>query len=551
MPIKTSKPKCTVHRESLSHWLLPVGSDKTTSSESLEPRFRFLIPGSNKVRVVRGLLSTFESTSLIQATESLGFSTPTAFDQSVRVCERRHTIDLGMSDAIMARLKSYLPEIVYIDGVRWRLKRFTHHWRYIKYLTKGHFVPHYDGAKMLRYPTPSISVFTVQIYLNDDFTGGNTRFYSDYEPVRYASHDIPIGEVKKFKPSSSPTHEVKPETGSALIFDHVSNVLHDGAEVKSGVKYIMRGDVLYEVFEEDVPQLLHNVSNLEPDLLNWCPETAIKYGTRNHVGEVWLCDCADDGHGSGIHHCEAFSYADEYISKEDSNEEKEEVRPASTAEALNDLHDNELPDKDGQSLIYILVSGKRASGKDYITNLIYDSLIAKGISVHRTALGHINKRSYAASIGIDAMRLENDREFKESHRIAMVAHHTARNAQDPEGCLKEVKSNAKQANAEVLLLSDIRTLQDLHWFKQQPGEVVLLRITASDETRKSRGWNPCPKKDSLHTETELDSFFNWTACWDNSDFSPESTQLLHEWIEYTVIPRIPLSKLRCGAAFRP
>lgn len=201
-----------------------------------------------------------------------------------------------------------------------------------------------------------------------------------------------------------------------------------------------------------------------------------------------------------------------------------------------------------QSLIYILVSGKRASGKDYITNLLYNFLIAKGISVYRTALGHINKRSYAASIGIDAMRLENDREFKESHRIAMIAHHTARNAQDPERCLKEVKSNAKQANAEVLLLSDIRTLQDLHWFKQQPGEVVLLRITASDETRKSRGWNPCPKKDSLHTETELDSFFNWTACWDNSDFSAESTQLLHEstqllheWIEYTVIPRIPLS----------
>ncbi len=215
------------------------------------------------------------------------------------------------------------------------------------------------------------------------------------------------------------------------------------------------------------------------------------------------------------------------------------------------MHDNDLHDNDGQSLIYILVSGKRASGKDYITNLIYNSLTAKGISVHRTALGHINKRSYAASMGIDAIRLENDREFKESHRIAMVAHHTARNAQDPEGCLKEVKFNAIQANAEVLLLSDIRTLQDLHWFKQQPGEVVLLRITASDETRKSRGWNPCPRKDSLHTETELDSFFNWTACWDNSDFSPESTQLLHKWIEYTVIPRIPLSKLRCGAAFRP
>lgn len=539
MPIQTFQPKYIVHRESLSHLLLPVSHERTTSSESLEPRFSFLISGSNKVRVVRGLLSAFETTNLIQATESLGFSSPTAFDSLVRSCQRLHTVDMAMSEAIMSRLKSYLPEIVHIDGVRWRLKRFTHHWRYIKYFPKGHFVPHYDGAKMLRYPTPSISIFTVQIYLNDNFTGGNTRFYSDYEPLRYPSHDIARGQVTKFKSCSSPTHEVTPEIGSALIFDHVNNVLHDAAEVKSGEKYIMRGDVLYEVFEEDVPQLLNNVSALEPNILHWCPETAIKYGTRNHVGEVWLCDCADDGHGSAIHSCKKHYFPDGYISQEGVGEEKKEVCSDSPVEAINDFQD-----RDVLLSIYILVSGKRASGKDYITNLLYDYLIAKGISVHRTALGHINKRSYAASIGIDAMRLENDREFKESHRLAMIAHHTARNVLDPEWCLKEVKSNAQQANAEVLLLSDIRTLQDLNWFKQQPGEVVMLRITASDEARKSRGWNYCPQKDSLHTETELDSFLDWTACWDNSDCSTESAQLLHEWIEYTVIPRIPLSKSR-------
>lgn len=76
MPLKTFQPKYIVHRESLSHLLLPVSHERTTSSKSLDPRFRFLISGSNKVRVVRGLLSALESTNLIQATESLGFSTP-------------------------------------------------------------------------------------------------------------------------------------------------------------------------------------------------------------------------------------------------------------------------------------------------------------------------------------------------------------------------------------------------------------------------------------------------------------------------------------------
>ena len=528
MAIKASKSQCTIHHGNLSHLL--VGQSRATSSESLEPRFRFLIPGSNKVRLVRGLLSGSESKSLIQAVENLGFSTNAAFDKSVRTCERCHTVDSGMSDIVMSRLKSYLPEIVHIDSVRWRLKRFTHHWRYIKYLPQGHFVPHYDGAKMLLYPAPAISCFTVQIYLNDDFEGGNTRFYSDYEPVRYASHDIPRGEVNKFKPSSPPTHEVKPETGCVLLFDHVNNVLHDGAEVKSGVKYIMRGDVLYEAFPEDVHKLLNHVSTKDPKTLHWCPETAIKYGTRNYVGEVWLCDCAKDGHGSEIPNSEAYSSPKEDLSEENSDQEEEKVNPTSRAEALNDL-----PEEDLQPLIYILVSGKRASGKDYITNLLYEALIAQDISVHRAALGRINKRSYAESVGIDAIRLENDREFKESHRLAMVAHHAARNAEDPEWCLRIVKDNAKQANAKVLLLSDLRTLQDLAWFKQQPGEVVLLRITASDEARKLRGWEPCLKKDSLHTEIELDSFFDWTACWDNSDSSQEGNQLLHEWIEKTSI----------------
>ncbi|MGL5059598.1 MAG: 2OG-Fe(II) oxygenase [Microcoleus sp.] len=534
MLLKTSQSHGTIHHANLSHLLLSIDRDRTTYSKDLEPRFNFVIPGSNKVRVVKGVLSAWESANLIQAIENLGFSTPTAFDKSVRSCENLHTVDRGMSEAMLPRLKSYLPEILRIDGVRWRLKRFTHHWRYIKYFPKGHFVPHYDGAKMFRYPTPAISVFTVQLYLNDDFTGGNTRFYTDCEPVRYASHNIPLGQVTNFKPLSPPTHEVKPETGSALIFDHVNDVLHDAAEVTSGVKYIMRGDLLYEVFKEDIPQLLQNVSTLDPKTLHWCPETAIKYGTRNYIGEVWVCSCAEDGCGSTIHNREVSSSADEYVSRQNFDAEKTKVFPASKSEDFN-----ELRDRDARLSVYILVSGKRASGKDYITDLIYDSLIAKGVSVYRTALGRINKRSYAASIGIDPMRLEKDRAFKESHRIAAIAHHTARNALDPEWCLKEVTSNAKQANAEVLLISDLRTLQDLHWFQQQPVEVLLLRITASDAARKSRGWDACPKKDSLHTETELDSFFNWTACWDNSDMSAESDRLLQEWVEYTVIPRIP------------
>ena len=39
--------------------------------------------------------------------------------------------------------------------------------------------------------------------------------------------------------------DINPKMGSVLIFQH-EGLLHEGAEVKEGVKYTMRTDILYE-----------------------------------------------------------------------------------------------------------------------------------------------------------------------------------------------------------------------------------------------------------------------------------------------------------------
>ena len=95
------------------------------------------------------LLSREECQALIGAASALGFSRPAQFDKDTRDCERVHTVDTLLSRQMMARLRGHLPEVVTVDGVRWRLDRFTHHWRYVEYGAGGHFRPHYDGAKML------------------------------------------------------------------------------------------------------------------------------------------------------------------------------------------------------------------------------------------------------------------------------------------------------------------------------------------------------------------------------------------------------------------
>jgi hypothetical protein len=72
------------------------------------------------------------------------------------------------------------------------------------------------------------SFLTVNIYLNNAYTGGTTNFIKEH----YTTIDQRVI-----------THQVVPEPGMALVFWHP--ILHEGDRVTSGVKYIMRTDVVY------------------------------------------------------------------------------------------------------------------------------------------------------------------------------------------------------------------------------------------------------------------------------------------------------------------
>jgi prolyl 4-hydroxylase len=64
------------------------------------------------------------------------------------------------------------------------------------------------------------SYFTFMIYLNDDYEGGETKFNMT---------------------------SVKGRKGMALVFLH--SLPHEGAEVKSGIKYVLRTDIMYRLAE--------------------------------------------------------------------------------------------------------------------------------------------------------------------------------------------------------------------------------------------------------------------------------------------------------------
>jgi prolyl 4-hydroxylase len=96
--------------------------------------------------------------------------------------------------------------------------------RFSRYDPGGSFHTHFDTvyARDDKY----VGMHTILVYLNDDYEGGET--------VVYDSEERP--------------HTVKPETGMALVFYH--HQLHNGQPVRSGLKRIVRSEVMFALRED-------------------------------------------------------------------------------------------------------------------------------------------------------------------------------------------------------------------------------------------------------------------------------------------------------------
>ncbi len=99
--------------------------------------------------------------------------------------------------------------------------------RFLRYGPGHFFAPHQD-LRYVRGPecgpkAGEMSYVTVQLYLNDKFKGGVTRFLSGKDGKRHFN--------------------VTPKRGSVLIFDH--DLVHEGSMVTDGIKYSVRTDIMF------------------------------------------------------------------------------------------------------------------------------------------------------------------------------------------------------------------------------------------------------------------------------------------------------------------
>ena len=111
-----------------------------------------------------------------------------------------------------------------------KLNGLFKHLLFYKYNVGEYFKEHYDGDNI---DGDKKSFFTLLIYLNDNFEGGETNFiHYDRKIVK-----------KKLKKDKILT-PIIPKKGQLLIFKH--NILHEGSIIKSGEKIVLRSDIMYE-----------------------------------------------------------------------------------------------------------------------------------------------------------------------------------------------------------------------------------------------------------------------------------------------------------------
>jgi len=171
------------------------------------------------VFTVAGVFAASECADAIAQIERLGFEDApitTARGFVMRPDIRNNTRvmfdDHSLAATLFTRLGGAIP--AHLHGRR--AVGVNERFRCYRYEPGQRFAPHYDGA--YQRSATERSELTLMVYLNEDFTGGKTAFH-DFDTL------------------------ATPRTGVALLFQH--QLLHEGCVVQSGVKYVLRSDVMY------------------------------------------------------------------------------------------------------------------------------------------------------------------------------------------------------------------------------------------------------------------------------------------------------------------
>jgi hypothetical protein len=187
---------------------------------------------------LENVFSASECAQLMKEAEAVGFTAAglgssgrQSVNTEVRDSGRLISEDPALAQEILKRIRPYLPTV-------WKGRRLlglNEQLKFLRYQPGQKFVAHVDGS-FNRSDTLNRTFITVQLYLSQGCVeGGATRFVGGaVSPVG--------GSFPRFQAECNGVR-CEPLQGRVLIFQH--NIIHEGEEVKSGLKYTIRTDVEY------------------------------------------------------------------------------------------------------------------------------------------------------------------------------------------------------------------------------------------------------------------------------------------------------------------
>lgn len=180
--------------------------------------------------ILHEALTPDECKAVVQATENVGYEDAKTycFMYRSRWNDRFMADDPQLAEFLWERVKEYLPKKVDAFDRTWEVESLNSRFRFCKYIGgQGHyFGPHTDG--MYTVDSDHKSLFTCMFYLNgkEEFKGGLTNF------INHRTRQL--------------NYSIQPAPGLCAIFRQVDmRTYHEGTQVTSGLKYIMRTDVMY------------------------------------------------------------------------------------------------------------------------------------------------------------------------------------------------------------------------------------------------------------------------------------------------------------------
>lgn len=175
----------------------------------------------DRIQTIDGLFTPEECDALVRSSEASGFTdapitTGRGFVMAPEVRNNTRVMfdDPARAAALWARLGPWVPA----ERARGVAVGLNERFRFYRYAPGEYFRWHLDGS--FERDAHERSMVTAIVYLNDDFEGGSTDF------------DTREGAA-----------QIIPRRGMVLLFDH--RLLHQGAPVLRGRKYVLRTDVMY------------------------------------------------------------------------------------------------------------------------------------------------------------------------------------------------------------------------------------------------------------------------------------------------------------------